>query len=97
MENLFEVSFFSIEGDNIFFRGLDSGKKFGDYSCPLFDGMIAETAAIYLSIPNRKYVVEDDRLFLIEGKKKNEVKVYKIGDNYYWDFSGWKWVKHQIK
>lgn len=97
MENLFDIAFFCLENDNVFFRGLDSGKKYGEYSCPLFEGMIARTAVAYLSIPNRKYVLEDEKLYLVEGSRKTEVKVYKIGRNYYWDFSGWHWVKHPIK
>ena len=97
MENLFEVAFFSIEGDNVLYRGLDSGKRYGEYYCPLFDEGISAMVAGYLSYPNRRYIVENDRLYLVEGERKTEVKVYRVERKYYWDFSGWEWIKHEIK
>jgi len=96
MTNLKEA-FFCIEGDNVFFRGLDSEKMYGKYPCPLFDSGIARTAAGYLSTGNRYFTLIENRLYIVTANEMKEVDVYEVNGKHYWDFSGWHWIKYEIK
>ena len=52
--------FFSIKGDNVFFKGLDTGEDVGGVPHPLFDQWIGQSAAKYLSSDERKIAFDDE-------------------------------------
>lgn len=94
-----EECWFYLEGDKVYFRGFDAGKKVDQYAVPLFLSWIAGTAANYLSTPSRKVrysAVEDVFYVICEGKKK-ALPSYLVEDNgktlALYEFGGWRWVK----
>lgn len=89
---------FHIEGDNVFFRGLETNRKLSEgYSCPLFDHWIALVVARYISTPERTIRFERDmESFIVTLKSEQKrlmIRKFRVGDNIYYDFAGterWK-------
>jgi len=87
---------FGIEGDNIMFRGLDTGRVWGEYACPLFEGVTAHLVARYISTPRRNirfnraegtfqiYVAGDQNQYLLKKRKVDNVPYYDFGGTARW-------------
>lgn len=88
---------FGLEGDTIFFRGLDTGRDWNGYACPLFDTITSNIVARYISFP-RRMIRYDKKLETFRIIVKGDSNQYILrkreydGDDYY-DFGGtarWK-------
>ena len=102
MTNSPVMCFFAIEGDNVYFRGLDLGIDRGGYASPLFDFDIAETVAGYLSTKARTIQLDkEEGTFAIIKERTNEkilLDAYLVGESgnklFYFDFGpAGQWVK----
>jgi hypothetical protein len=97
------IAWFCLEGDNVWFRGLDSGREIEGYACPLFDYTTAKMIAPYISTASCKVVwnVISGKFMLVTKKKTRELITYEIGNQeekwFVFDFSGWPWQKTDFK
>ena len=94
----FPTTFFHLDGDNVYFKGYDSGRVFeGGYACPLFEVGMAKTVANYLSTTDFKIVFDKDKefFFIVQGGKKYLMAVYELNGVKVYDFAGWTWVKEE--
>ena len=94
-----ETMFF-LEGDNIFFRGLDVGKLWEGYECPLFDAWMSGTVARYISSENMSINYDATvRAFILvkkDDKNKYVLLPYKYEERIFYDFGGtarWKKIE----
>lgn len=82
--------FFAIKGDNVFFKGLDTGEDVGGVPHPLFDQWIGQSAAKYLSSDERKIAFDDELgTFVItrwNEMKRYPLKAYLFENKKYFDF-----------
>jgi len=88
---------FHVEGDNVYFRGLDVEKLWEGYECPLFDSWISSTVARYVSTPERRIFRDDGSgLYIISVKSEQRqyiLPTYEYHGKRYVDFGGtapWK-------
>ena len=88
---------FGLEGDNILFRGLDTGRSWGEYDCPLFETVTAHIVAQYISIPRR--IIRYDRnsetfrIWVKDDLNQYLLRKRVYGGKEYYDFGGtarWK-------
>ena len=92
------VTFFLLEGDNVLFRGLDIGKEWEGYACPMFEQWMAKSVANYISTPNKRIFFNPGAKTYMLAKKGDEnqylLMAYHYNDTIYYDFGGTaKWKK----
>lgn len=95
MEQAVKRGFFHLDGDNVFFRGIDSGKKFeGGYDCPLFNTDTGKMVAQYVSAGGLKIYYEDkmQAFVVMHGMKKTVLPVFEVEGERYFGFWGWPWI-----
>ena len=94
MEQAVKKGFFHLDGDNVFFRGIDSGKKFEGYDCPLFDTGTGKMVAQYISKGGLKIYYEDkmQAFIVMHGMKKTALPVFEFEGERYFGFWGWSWI-----
>ena len=93
---------FCLEGDNVYFRGLDVERVWNGYECPLFEAWMAGTVARYISTENKQIVYnETARAFVLtkkDDKNKYLLRPYQYQERIYYDFGGtakWKKIERQ--
>lgn len=95
---------FCLEGDNVYFRGLDAGRQWEGYECPLFNFWNAKTAARYISNSSVEVFFDKEQGAFIVSKRgdpnKYLLRMYKIEKEVYVDFGGtgrWKKIEKVTK
>ena len=88
---------FCVEGDSVYFRGLDTNRSWDGYACPLFPIWTAAIVARYISTPTRKIRYDrNEETFCITIKGDNVkylLQKVEIDNNFYFDFIGTeRWV-----
>jgi hypothetical protein len=95
---------FCVEGDNVYFRGLDAGREWEGYACPLFNFWNAKTAARYISNGSVGISFNKEQNAFTMSRhgdaRQYLLRMYKIGKEIYVDFGGtakWKKLEEQPK
>ena len=97
MAQVIRNEFFSLENDNVYFRGVDSGKLFEGYRCPLFNFDMGKMVAKYLSTGGLS-IIYDNKIntFVVEqGTTTTALPSFEIESEKYFGFFGWMWTKEE--